>query len=54
MEDRGLRSAIARGVEEAANISASFAKSKIKKCISLFNIFILNKMHHLQLRSHFE
>ena len=25
-----------------------------KKCISLFNIFILNKMHHLQLRSHFE
>ena len=26
MEDRGLRSAIARGVEEAANISASFAK----------------------------
>ena len=39
MEDRGLRSAIARGVEEAANISASFAKSK-KKNVFLFNIFI--------------
>ena len=37
MEDRGL-SAIARGVEEAANISASFAKKK--KMYFLFNIFI--------------
>ena len=54
MEDRGLRSAIARGVEEAANISASFAKSKNKKCISYLISLFLNKMHHLQLRSHFE